>query len=96
MTVTSTNERDLIQSVSRFLIGKPLPSHEAAHQTISKKVGLAVFASDALSSTAYATEAILEVLALAVPVAGAMVLGYSIYIAIQNHTRIIITGTCLT
>jgi len=82
MTVTSTNERDLIGSVSRFLIGKPLPSHEAAHQTISKKVGLAVFASDALSSTAYATEAILEVLALAVPVAGALVLGYSMYIAI--------------
>ena len=82
MTVTSTNEKDLVQSVSRFLIGKPLPSHEAAHQTISKKVGLAVFASDALSSTAYATEAILEVLAFAVPVAGALVLGYSIYIAI--------------
>jgi len=82
MTVTSTNEKDLVQSVSRFLIGKPLPSHEAAHQTISKKVGLAVFASDALSSTAYATEAILEVLALAVPVAGVFVLGYSMYIAI--------------
>ena len=81
MTVTSTNEKDLIQSVSRFLIGKPLPSHEAAHQTISKKVGLAVFASDALSSTAYATEAILEVLAFAVPVAGVFVLGYSMYIA---------------
>ncbi len=81
MAITSTNERDLIKSVSHFLIGKPLPSHEAAHQTISKKVGLAVFASDALSSTAYATEAILEVLALAVPVAGAMVLGYSMYIA---------------
>jgi len=82
MTVTSTSEKDLIQSVSRFLIGKPLPSHEAAHQTISKKVGLAVFASDALSSTAYASEAILEVLAFAVPVAGALVLGYSIYIAL--------------
>ena len=82
MTVTSTNEKDLIGSVSRFLIGKPLPSHEAAHQTISKKVGLAVFASDALSSTAYATEAILEVLAFAVPIAGALVLGYSMYIAV--------------
>lgn len=82
MTISSTNEKDLVQSVSRFLIGKPLPSHEAAHQTISKKVGLAVFASDALSSTAYATEAILEVLAFAVPVAGVFVLGYSMYIAI--------------
>ena len=82
MAINITSEKDLLQSVSHFLIGKPLPSNEAAHQTISKKVGLAVFASDALSSTAYATEAILEVLALAVPVAGAFVLGYSIYIAI--------------
>ena len=82
MSISSTNEQDLVQSVSRFLIGKPLPSHEAAHQTISKKVGLAVFASDALSSTAYATEAILEVLAFAIPMAGALVLGYSLYIAI--------------
>jgi amino acid transporter len=82
MSITSTSEKDLVQSVSRFLIGKPLPSHEAAHQTISKKVGLAVFASDALSSTAYATEAILEVLAFAVPVAGSLVLGYSMYIAL--------------
>jgi amino acid transporter len=49
----------------RLLIGKPLPTHEAPHQTISKKVGLAVFASDALSSTAYATDEILLVLVLA-------------------------------
>jgi amino acid transporter len=80
--ITTTSENELVQSVSRFLIGNPIPSNEAQHQTISKKVGLAVFASDALSSTAYATEAILEVLAFAVPVAGAFVLGYSIFIAL--------------
>lgn len=70
------------RSLTSFFIGRPLPSHEAPHQTISKKVGLAVFASDALSSTAYATEAILEVLAfagiaalgLSIPIAGAIVL----------------------
>lgn len=77
-----TTENLLTRSVSRFLIGAPLPSQDAPHQTISKKVGLAVFASDALSSTAYATEAILEVLAFAVPLAGTLVLGTSIYIAI--------------
>ena len=65
-----------------YLLGSPLPTDEAAHQTISKKVGLAVFASDALSSTAYATEAILEVLAFAVPVAGMAVLGLSLPIAL--------------
>lgn len=38
------------------LFGRKLATHEAAHQTISKKIGLAVFASDALSSIAYATQ----------------------------------------
>ncbi|HLF02323.1 MAG TPA: APC family permease, partial [Anaerolineales bacterium] len=70
------------QRLKALIIGNPLPSHEMAHQTISKKVGLAVFASDALSSTAYATEAILEVLAAAVPLAGLAVLGYSLPISI--------------
>jgi amino acid transporter len=69
-------------SLKSLLIGKPLPTYEMQHQTLSKKVGLAVFASDALSSTAYATEAILEVLAFAVPVAGLAVLGYSIPISL--------------
>jgi len=62
----------------RWLIGKPLPTAEAHHQTISKKVGLAVFASDALSSTAYATDQILIVLAAV----GAAAYIYSIEIAI--------------
>jgi amino acid transporter len=70
------------RSLTSFFIGKPLPTHEAPHQTISKKVGLAVFASDALSSTAYATEAILDVLSFAVPVAGLAVLGYSLPISL--------------
>jgi amino acid transporter len=38
---------------------------DAPHQTIGKAVGLAVFASDALSSTAYATQEILGVLSVA-------------------------------
>ena len=82
MSISSSDERDLVSSVKRVLIGKPLPSYEASHQTINKKVGLAVFASDALSSTAYATEAILEVLAYAVPLAGLAVLGYSVGISL--------------
>ena len=48
-----------------WLIGRPLATADAPHQTIGKLVGLAVFASDALSSTAYATQEILMVLALA-------------------------------
>src|SRR5574337_842811 len=46
-----------------WLFGRPLASADAPHQTIGKTIGLAVFASDALSSTAYATEEILLVLA---------------------------------
>jgi amino acid transporter len=48
-----------------WLIGRPLPTADAPHQTIGKLVGLAVFASDALSSTAYATQEILFILAFA-------------------------------
>src|SRR5574337_701731 len=46
-----------------WLVGRPLQSADAPHQTIGKTIGLAVFASDALSSTAYATDEILFVLA---------------------------------
>jgi amino acid transporter len=48
-----------------WLIGRPLPTADAPHQTLGKAVGLAIFASDALSSTAYATQEMLVVLALA-------------------------------
>ncbi len=61
------------RSLSHWLIGRPLSTADAPHQTIGKRVGLAVFASDALSSTAYATQEILGVLAV---VAGGVALGY--------------------
>src|SRR5512140_508364 len=60
------------RSFSHWLIGHPLQTADAPHQTIGKAVGLAVFASDALSSTAYATQEILGVVAAA----GALALGY--------------------
>ena len=47
-------------------LGKPIASTEEHHQRIGKPVALAVFASDAISSTAYATEEILLVLLVAV------------------------------
>ena len=61
-----------------WLIGRPLATADAPHQTIGKFVGLAVFASDALSSTAYATQEILVILALA----GTLALGYAFPIAL--------------
>ncbi len=48
-----------------WLFGRPLTTADAPHQAIGKTVGLAVFASDALSSTAYATQEILIILAAA-------------------------------
>ncbi|MEO7557171.1 MAG: APC family permease [Acidimicrobiales bacterium] len=53
--------------LKRVLVGRPLASVDEGHQRLIKTVALAVFASDAISSTAYATEEILLVL---VPVAG--------------------------
>src|SRR5918996_553029 len=61
-----------------WLIGRPLPTADAEDQTIGKLVGLAVFASDALSSTAYATQEILLILALA----GTAAFGYVFPIAL--------------
>ena len=49
----------------QWLIGRPLQTADAPKQTIGKAIGLAVFASDALSSTAYATQEIMIILAVA-------------------------------
>lgn len=61
-----------------WLIGRPLATADAENETIGKAVGLAVFSSDALSSTAYATQEILVILAIA----GTAALGLSWPIAI--------------
>lgn len=72
----------LPKSWQNWLIGRPLATADAPHQTIGKAVGLAVFASDALSSTAYATQEILAVLAVAGSVAFPYVIPISIAITI--------------
>jgi len=66
------------RSLSHWFIGRPLSTADAPHQTIGKAIGLAVFASDALSSTAYATQEIMVILA----VAGTMAFGYVFPISI--------------
>src|SRR3954447_16887864 len=50
--------------VKRVLVGRPLASDQQEHQRIPKVIALAVFSSDAISSTAYASEEILFVTAL--------------------------------
>ena len=65
--------------LKRWLVGLPLKTKEAAHERLSKRLALAVFSSDALSSVAYATEEILLVLTLA----GAAMVGSSIPLSLS-------------
>ena len=68
----------MYQALKRLLVGRPLSSAEQEHQRLIKTIALAVFSSDAISSTAYATEEILRVL---VPLAAMGALSYLIPIA---------------
>ncbi len=76
--MSTASEPGRLRSFSQVLLGRPLETAEAPHQAIGKLPALAVFASDALSSVAYATEEILVILALA----GAAFLGLSLPIAL--------------
>ncbi|MDR7482825.1 MAG: APC family permease [Armatimonadota bacterium] len=59
----------VVNVVRRVLIGPPLPTQAMVHERLNRVQGLAVFASDALSSSAYATEEILLALLVAGPAA---------------------------
>src|SRR3989475_975493 len=52
----------LWRDIKRFLVGRPLETLQLGTERLNKVVGLAVLSSDALSSVAYATEAMLLVL----------------------------------
>ncbi len=62
----------------RLLVGTPVQSDRLGHTLLPKKIALPVFASDALSSVAYATEQILIVLS----VGGLASVGYTPWIAL--------------
>ncbi|MCC7208040.1 MAG: APC family permease [Anaerolineae bacterium] len=80
---SATNER---AGLWRRMIGQPLATKDLPHQAVSRVVGLAVFASDALSSTAYAPEEVLVILAFA----GSAYFGLSIPIALAISGLIVI------
>ncbi len=75
-------EEGLLSQLKRLVVGRPIPSHLAHHERLSRVTGLAVLSSDALSSVAYATEEILRVLVLV----GAAALGYASPIALVIAT----------
>ena len=67
-----------LHRLKRLFVGSPIPTAQSRHERLRKTTALPIFASDALSSVAYATEEILLVLVLA----GAAALSYSLPIGI--------------
>jgi amino acid transporter len=83
----------MFKSFKRLLVGNPLRTEQAGHERLSKKTALAVFSSDALSSTAYATEEILLVLAAAVAIGQANAFNYVIPISIGIAVLLVVVAT---
>ncbi|HEV8616768.1 MAG TPA: APC family permease [Methylomirabilota bacterium] len=77
-----------LHTLKRLLLGQPLPTAQARHERLSKAAGLAIFASDNLSSVAYASEEILRVLIIAGT--GALALSFPIGVAIAVVIGIVI------
>ena len=82
------SEESAVPTLKRFLLGKPIPSHLAHHERLSRITGLAVLSSDALSSVAYATDFIIATLALA----GAQALGYALPISFVIAALLVIVA----
>lgn len=78
----------MLEFVKRLLVGRPIATTEQEHQRIPKRIALAVFSSDAISSTAYATEEILFVTALG---ASSLVLGLNTLIPIAIAVGVLLT-----
>jgi len=84
-----------LHRLKRLFVGTPIPTAQARHERLSKRTGLAIFASDNLSSVAYATEEIMRVLVLAgvgalslsTPIA--IVIGVVICIVIYSYRQTI-------
>jgi amino acid transporter len=73
-----------------LLVGRPLSIHEEMEERLPKKKALAIFSSDPISSSAYATEEILRVLVLAG--AGALLLSLPIAAAIALLLAVVSTS----
>ena len=86
----STGEGAVWNAIRRFLVGRPIPSEREIHERVGIFKGLAVFASDNISSSAYATEEIMRVLALAG--AGALTLTMPITIAVVAVLAIVVAS----
>src|SRR5262245_8200609 len=78
----------VFETLKRIFVGRPLATSEQEHQRIPKTIALAVFSSDAISSTAYATEEILFVTAVG---ASSLALGLDHLVPIAIAVAILLT-----
>jgi hypothetical protein len=69
-------------TLKRLLVGQPLETAAQQEQRLTKRIALAVFSSDALSSVAYASEAILGVLFVVGVIALPLVVPVSVAIVV--------------
>src|SRR5215213_9160179 len=67
----------------KLLLGPALKTAQLTHERVSKRVALAVFSSDPISSTAYATEEILLVLVTAAVAGAALLIDYVLTVAVS-------------
>jgi len=78
-----------MQRTRRVLFGRPIASARQDHERLTKVKALAVLSSDALSSSAYATEEIIRVLV----VAGVAAISLTVPIAIAITLLLVIVST---
>ena len=86
-----------VGNIRQFLLGKPLPTRQMCHERLNNSEGLATFGTDAVSSTAYATEEILQALVgggllfLSVSLPIALVISFLIFIVAISYRQVIHT-----
>lgn len=79
-----------VGTIRRFLVGAPIHSELESHERLTKIKALAVFSSDALSSVAYAPQAVLVVLLAAGT--GALTWSFAISVAVVMLLAIVATS----
>ena len=82
------SQQPVYSILKRLLLGRPLATSEQEHQRLPKVIALSTFSSDAISSTAYATEEILFVIAVA---GSSLALGLSQLVPISIAVAVLLT-----
>ncbi|MBA3268163.1 MAG: APC family permease, partial [Acidimicrobiia bacterium] len=77
----------MLTMIKRLMVGRPLATEEEENQRLPKRLALPTFSSDAISSTAYATEEILFVTALG---ASSLALGLSQLVPIAMAVAVLL------